>query len=391
MDVTIIDKDTEAYIDSGAVVRASENVKVRAVSSETVLGVSATVAFAAEGASIAGSSNVHVYDIDVFAYIADMATVYAGGNIAVSVDSKTGVDLIAGDIAITGEGAGVGASAVVVTINKNVAAYIGQSAVVDAEGNANAITVADGGFEVVYNPEDDDETDITAPDIENNEANDESVIRSRQSTPTSTTIKGIAVTAINRDDIEMIAVGGAAGIVGAGIELSAAVAVLDVSTLAYINNGAAINTNVTNPSSDQSLLVAAGSDHYQMGVAGSLAVGAGGIGPGAHVTVLDYETQAYIDDDAIVYAAGDILVRAYAQRGHPVHLHQRGRRRRNAFRRGIRGGDHQPDARIHRAGRICGCRWQCCRRGQRHHRHGHHRRFGQRHGRWTGALPSASP
>ena len=58
-------------------------------------------------------------------------------------------------------------------------------------------------------------------------------------------------------------------------------------------------------------MVAAGSDHYQMGVAGSLAIGAGGIGPGAHVTVLDYETQAYIDDDAIVYVAGDILVRAY--------------------------------------------------------------------------------
>ena len=275
-----------------------------------MLGVSATLSFVAEGASISGSSNVHVYDITVKAYIDDWAAVYAGGNVYIAADSKTGVDLIAGNVAITGEGAGIGASAIVVTISKDVLAYVGENASVDAEANSSALTVADGNFEVVYNPEDDEQTDITAPDIDNADASDESIIRSRVSTPTTTTVKGIAITAINRDDIEMIAVGGAAGIVGAGIELSGAVAVVDTTTQAYIDNGANINTLVSNPSSEQSLLVAAGSDHYQMGVAGSLAIGAAGIGPGVHVTVLNYETKAFIDDSAIVYTEADILVRA---------------------------------------------------------------------------------
>ena len=311
VDVTTITKDTEAYIGISSNVRADENIVIRAVSSEETLGVSATLGFAAIGVSLAGSSNVHVYNITVEAYIDDLATVYSDGNIYIAADDYMAVDLLAGNIAIAGKGVAAGASVTTLVVTKNILAFIGENAVVDAEGNADAITVANGDFIIEYFPEDDEQTDTVASDVENADADDPSLLLQRVATPSTSTIKGIAISALNRDNIEMITIGGSGSLIG-GIQLSGTVVVSDAVIKAFVDRGANINTLVENPANKQSLLIAAGSDHFQMGVAGAVSVGSVSGTPGVHVAVLTYDTEAYIDDYAIVYVEDSVKIHAYA-------------------------------------------------------------------------------
>nr|MBC8509873.1 hypothetical protein [Chloroflexota bacterium] len=296
---------------SNAVVTAANDVRVRATASEQVFGIAISVGFATTGGGIAATTDIHTYNLTTLAYIGSLATVYAGSNVIVSADNKSGIDIITGSAGIAGKGVGVGASVTFVDFEKDVDAYIGSGAVVDAEAKVSADTVFNGEFTVAFYDEDNTDGEVRAPDTTNKNANNESIIRSRSSIPATTAIKGVAVAAINRDDIEFITIGGGGGLYG-GVQVSAAIAILRSDTLAHINDNAQINTLVSTPGGEQSVLVAAGADQYHFGVAGSLVVGAGGAGPAVHVLDVRNNTKATIGTNATVNAAEDISVVAFA-------------------------------------------------------------------------------
>jgi hypothetical protein len=121
--------------------------------------------------------------------------------------------------------------------------------------------------------------------------------------------KGVAVTAVNKDNVRKIVAAAGAGV--AAVSVSGSVSVVDVTTHAYIDDGAQINVNDTGENDSQSVLVAAGSDYYHLGITAAAAVGAVSVTPAVDVTVLSEDTMAYIDDGARVEAEQDIWVVAH--------------------------------------------------------------------------------
>src|SRR5262249_55916706 len=121
-----------------------------------------------------------------------------------------------------------------------------------------------------------------------------------------------AVTAMSSDDIEQMVIGFAgAGTVAAG--LSAGTMVVNNTTHAYIDRGAAVNTT-PGAGAAQSVMVAARSDLYHLGVAGAAAIGGEGAGgAGLDVAVVTLDTQAYIGAGATVHAANNVAVVARSQ------------------------------------------------------------------------------
>ncbi|MEJ2723027.1 MAG: LEPR-XLL domain-containing protein [Deltaproteobacteria bacterium] len=139
--------------------------------------------------------------------------------------------------------------------------------------------------------------------------------KQRMSVADPKTVKGVAVTAINKDDIETIGVsGGGAGTVA--VNIGGSVNILSSNTSAFVASGAKVNKGTdtdADPTSDQSVLVAAGNDLYHMGIGGAISIaGTAAVTPGAEVTVITNNTKAYVDDGALVKAEKDIEVTANA-------------------------------------------------------------------------------
>ncbi len=126
--------------------------------------------------------------------------------------------------------------------------------------------------------------------------------------------RGVAVTANNSDDIATVGVSAAAS-GGASVAVSGAVDILTVNTSAHIGSSARVNcAPITcgngGANSGQSVLVAAANQYYGIVVAASVAGGTVGVGPGVSVGVIELNTDAYVDDSAIVNAANDITILA---------------------------------------------------------------------------------
>ena len=125
-------------------------------------------------------------------------------------------------------------------------------------------------------------------------------------TPNTTSADGVAVTATNSDDIA--AVGIAAGFSGeAAVNLSGAVAVVTANTSAYVGKSAEID-------SAGDVKVAAGNQYHELGIAASIAIAGGaGVGVGVGVRLLNLNTDAFIDNSAVVNAGGNVSVIATGQ------------------------------------------------------------------------------
>ena len=128
--------------------------------------------------------------------------------------------------------------------------------------------------------------------------------------------QGVAVTAMNHDQIATAGVsGGGAGNVA--VNVGGSVDVMSSQTLAHIDQGAQINPNNgdTNdvPGATQSVLVAAANNYQQVGIAGAVAIsGSVSAAPGADIRVVNNTTKAYIGDGTLVNAIGDVQVLAHA-------------------------------------------------------------------------------
>jgi hypothetical protein len=324
IDVGVFTKNTEARMGSGADVEARSNVEVQAFSEERVFSFSGGGGIG-KGIGIAGGVDVYVLDITTKGFIEggktvdpiayDGATVTADGSIVVAAEEKSTLDAISGNVAF-GKSAGIGGSAGVPIIIKTTEAFIGKGATVDAKAKGDGLDVRTGQFIVTFGADSGEDGEVAPFDIGNSDVTDPLLTFERSARPeTREGFKGVAVTAVNQDNIETWGVG--AGLsTTTSFQLSATVNVMTSNTRAYIGDGANVNQDQTDAQADQSVLVAAGNDYCHMGIAGAVSVtfniSGAAITPGADVTVAGNTTEAYIGAGAHVNAKKDIEVRAYA-------------------------------------------------------------------------------
>ena len=328
-DVGVLSKSTQAYIGNGAWLETSGNLQVQSAASEDFRSIAIGLGV---GGTAGGAGSVSVYSLttNTLAYVDDNATVRTRGNALITADDATVMNLISGSAAGGGTAA-IGAAAGVTVFDKTTRAYIGANADVEVLGNgASGIAAATGDIGISFGSAiggngQVKSSGITPKDAQGNtvtSANGNSIgdrnafqglAKTRTATPATTSIRGLAVTATNRDKLESFSVTGAAG-GAAAITLGGNVAVLTTDTEAEIRGGAKINQNGTPANAAQSVRVAAGSDQFHIGLAGA-ASGAGGVavGAGADVIVASNTIKATIGKNAQVKAARDVEVLAHGQ------------------------------------------------------------------------------
>jgi hypothetical protein len=102
----------------------------------------------------------------------------------------------------------------------------------------------------------------------------------RNLTLNTSTVRGVAISATSRDDIETYSAAVAGGGT-VGVAVAAAVNVIDVQTHAYVGAGALVNSDPTDAAAEQTVAVGAGSDFSHVALAAGAALGgAVGVAPG---------------------------------------------------------------------------------------------------------------
>ena len=132
--------------------------------------------------------------------------------------------------------------------------------------------------------------------------------------PGTKTVHGLAVTAINQDDLMTIAAS-AGGSGTCAVEISGAINLIEVEVNAYIGdaNINQDNSHYTNTGTEQSVTVIAANDLYLLNVSAAAGFsGAAAITPNAGVNIIDNTISAHIDD-ANVRAYKDVIVTANAK------------------------------------------------------------------------------
>lgn len=314
-DVIVIDKTTQAWVAGGSTVRTGiGDLAILADASEKIRSVG--VGLSAGGtAGVQGSASVLVLTTDTQAYADDLATLYSTGNLIVAASGKSELDLLAGAIGAAGTAA-VGAGAAVSVVDKTTHAWIGDNANVTALGNSDAVDVATGEFGVSYIAPTAADGEVAPPEVTPSNGEDvlaggsEALNKTRTTTGTTRSLRGLAVTAVNQDAIQGFAVTGAASGT-ASVTISGEVSVHSTDTKAWIGNNATVNDVNTGANAQQSVLVAAGNDSYHLGIAGALsASGTVGVGVGADVAVMKNDTHAWVGDLSTTNARKDVSVLA---------------------------------------------------------------------------------
>ncbi|MBD3316856.1 MAG: hypothetical protein GF344_13800, partial [Chitinivibrionales bacterium] len=331
LDVGSIANETSAYADG--IVSANGNVIIEAVSTENIDSI-VTAAGVSDIAVIAGSGSLYLITPVTQGYIAGGATVTAD-NVIVSADDVSSVDVNAGS-AGAAYGVSLGASVAAPVLSKTTQAFIGAGATVTTYGT-NEVDAKSGEFKVTYESDTSDAGEIEAPDyleiasylgdIFDLElfgydldyltgveafAEDPSISGQRVATPETVKVRGLAITALSRDDLEMSTSGKSAAI-GATPGFSAGAGLLQNQTTAYIAGGAVINNDLTGAHGDQSVLVSAGSDSYYMGLAGMMSAAIVNAGPALQLAGVGNTTEAYIGSAANVKSNRNVEVTASAR------------------------------------------------------------------------------
>jgi len=315
--VGVIDKTITAEIGAHATVD-SGNVVLNATSAEDILAITAGVGIGGS-AGLAGAVTVLSVSPKTTARIGTGARVLSNGNVAVTADGKTEIDMVDG--AFAAGAAGIGASVGVTVIDAVTLATIDANAQVTALANSAAQSYVTGyaaGFSA-YGSDNgfaaaDFKADATNELTDANAASARTVGlqmlgQKRTSTPTTANARGVIVNATDKAAVRALSVGGAAGSVG--IAVSAGVPVITTDTRATIGTGAQINRLAGTAASTQNVTLAAASDIYTMGFSGAVAGGAVAGGAGVSVMVIDTTTEATIAA-ANVTADGDVAVTARA-------------------------------------------------------------------------------
>ncbi|MBC9981562.1 hypothetical protein HA482_25475, partial [Bradyrhizobium sp. INPA_01384B] len=326
VDANVLTKTTTATIGGNAVVKSGGDVVVQATSAETVFSLVAGLA-AGGDAGVAGSVGAFVLTGNTIATIAGGADVRADGNVGVIANDADELDRLVGSGAVGGT-AGVGGAIGVSVALQNTKAVVADGASVEGLGLGGTLGVTTGitGAFSVYGADALSVTpaksnltgtlgnDVNAVTVADGLVEGGSLfVLQRKTTPVVQQVRGVAVTASATSLLRSLAVSGSvAGT--AGISISGDVPVVVSDTEATI--GARANVNMSSalaPGVNQSVTVAASSDLYHLGIAGSVAVGGtAGVGAGAETTVFSNTTLAGIGAGSTVNAARDVAVTAKA-------------------------------------------------------------------------------
>ncbi len=331
--IGIITKAVSAEIGSDAEV-ASSDVSVKALSGEAI-NIIAVSAGVGGSAGLAGAVAVYTIENDTTASIGARAEVFAARNVAVLANGFTSVDSLVGSVGAGGS-AGIGASVGIVIIDNATYASIADGAKVTALGNGVGVGYI-SDFDVYFSelsdsfdgaelPDWDDDSGLTASNatadgadsdvgLTASEARDVGLsllTKTRNSDTITQTANGVVVNAAASNSIRSLEVGFAGG-GSAAIALSGNVPVITADTRATIG-AAEINKMAGAAGDNQSVIVAAASDIYNLGIAGAVALG-GGVGAGAGVTVsvVENTTKATVATGADMKAEQNVNVTAYSK------------------------------------------------------------------------------
>jgi len=327
-DAASVTKDTEAFIAGN--VQADQDVLVRALSSEQAVSISGT-AEVDSAINLAGAASIYTLDVTTKAYLDNGATVFAQGNVLVSANDDDQVNLL-DDLSGASALASVGGALGIATVNRVTEAYVG-AATVDALGNGPGVDAADGTFTVNYAPDSGGVGDVAPPGIDfidnilivvlhtgglinltdvSPVPSDPALSQVRTVTPNTQTVNGLAVSAVSTGAVKNLTKGFGAAFV-ASPELSAAADVVNTQTAAFLAASAQVNQHPSGAATDQSVLVAAGSDFFHLGIAGNFsAAGVASVGPSIDAVLIKNTTTASIGASALVSAQGDVVVQANA-------------------------------------------------------------------------------
>jgi len=333
--VGVITKTTTAQITGTADIEAGDVI----VEADSVEDIGTLVAGAAAGGAAGGAGTVAVMSIttDTTAKIGAAARVVAQGNAAVLSDDRTSVDMLNLAAAVGGTAA-VGAAVGVVVIDSDTQALIEGGAQVTALGKNDAqsfVTAYNSTFGAISTASDDEEKiedrdfkpdDIDPEKVSASTGNRNALLTSedakaaglallsqqRTAVAATDSARGVIVNATDTNALRSLDIGGAAGGV-LGAAFSASVPVVTTDTLAQIGANAQINQEAGVAGADQSVVVAAASDIYSMGISGAVAVGGvGGVGAGLGVAIISNTTRAKVGTGALLAAKNDVLVSAKA-------------------------------------------------------------------------------
>ncbi len=318
-DVVVLLKDVKAWIGEGANVQAQNNVFVESTSHEDGISAAGSVGAALVNSSVAGAVGVSVYDVETRANIkssrATPTRVTAEGSVLVSAEERTVLALVEGNFSASAKDSFGGAIGVPI-ISKTTEANIGTRAVVNAQGNRDGIRVNSGDF-ATFGGDTSPNGDVGSVDLDNSDLptdDDLSYLNNRNAKPLQISgFKGVAVTAVNSDQVELYT-GGAAASGKIAVQISAGVSVVTEHTTASIDDRALINqTGLSTPDSDQSVLVTAGNDFFTRTIiAGGAFSGADGAAvPSVGISHITIDTQASIGSLAVVGAKHNVIVTAY--------------------------------------------------------------------------------
>ena len=327
--VSVVDKTTEAFLGSNADVTAlgggagvlahtgkfditmvtdagSEDLaEVPSVTISQVAAVDDTIQFTSDHSFVTGEPVVYSKGASGSINLADSETVDDGTSYyVIASDTDGGLDSQTIKLAETEEDARDG-----VAIDLEASTLSGDHEMTNGVPDASGRDVNAPGQQLDASAD----TDFDGDGTNDLNADSDTQTKQRVATAETTLVKGLAITAINKDDLETIGVSaGAAGTVA--VNIGGSVNVLSNDTFAYVASGAKVNkaTDTTDAAtSDQSVLVAAGNDLYHMTIGGAASfAGTAAVTPGASVPVITNNTKAYIDDGAVVKAENDIQVLA---------------------------------------------------------------------------------
>jgi len=357
--VTVLDLTTLAYIGSGANVSSDGNVLVSAEDDTTINQVSGNLAGGGNGA-VGIAAGVGVLTKDTEAYIDTNATVTA-----LAENSKVGILANTGDFGTpvggtnsqdTGVTQEFAASAVNYADSSFTVAghgfadgqeviYTGESLpigglqtgqhyfIIKIDNDHFALAATKGGpkVQLINNGLDPTSSHVIqtvnntgVPAINNQAFSDPTLTEKRNRTPLTSVQSGLIVVAVSVNDLTSAGVGVAIAGTGAGA-VAGTVTVHDITTRAYINQGAQINASPANDANaglNQNVTVAAGRSYNDLSIgAGIAGSGTFAAAPGFAAPVLNGTTTAFIQGTpssngggytTFVHARGDVSVKARA-------------------------------------------------------------------------------
>jgi len=343
-DVAVISKSTKAFIARNAKVHAQNDIAVEAESAEQLVSGSIAI-FGAGAAAVNGVAAVVVVDNTTEAFIGDSAVVDSDGNVKLAAVDDTLL------ITVAGSGSGAGAAGVtgavsVNTITNSTRAYVSDSAIVNAGGNAAGTEVytgelgtaetslaagawddgrmidVDGDGEADVDPveknPDMDSDGVADGDVSNgaefNVSNGDDAEDNPSVSGVGIGVKetqartGLSITALSNEKITNVV----AGVAGAGAAAVAGTAVVNViATNTEASIGASATINQAKGGAGQAVSLSATDNTEMLQIGGTVAgAGAAGVSGSANTAIVTKTTTATVGDDTIINAGGGVAVNA---------------------------------------------------------------------------------